>query len=403
MTIFTDLQEASDDDVEVWRDCRLRTNTNVEQEDDDVQGHPLAAPVDQDPNEIIHELQQAVQAQEPRAHASHSDTNAHVPASGLIDPPAPSQAANSNSNNPLLPKKTKPPKEKKTWTPDSAGVKYLTVSSTVIKLKDSTFVELRCDICQGNSSWAHHKFNSGVRGFKSHFRQIHDVKPSAEAVLQRCTHRVVSSQEVEQLISGDSKIEFISSKQKVDVESGKDYVGNTATVGPVNKSRVGNTVELLAAAGQTQAAIPAVPKKKKKQNASADNSSNATAPKTSNRVRDVTAPCLSKCLVVVKTTAEDGTDKYHELRCDVCRGNGSYGSGKLLEGVKGFKAHFRQIHHEQLLTADVLRRCSYREVPLAEVQEIQSGNVNIGFIRCEGSLNVRPKKSYKNFNNVERT
>ena len=102
-------------------------------------------------------------------------------------------------------------------------------------------------------------------------------------------------------------------------------------------------------------------------------------------------------------TADDGAEKYHELRCDVCGGNGSYGSGKLLEGVKGFKAHFRQIHHEQLLTADVLSRCSYREVPLQEVQEIQAGNVNIGFIRCEGSENVRPKKSYKDFNNVERT
>jgi hypothetical protein len=211
----------------------------------------------------------------------------------------------------------------------------------------------------------------------------------------------VSSQEVEQLISGDIHIEFISSKQKVDVGSGKEYIGNTATVGPITKSRVGNTVETLAAAG-TQTATPAASKKTKKKNSGPGNGSAAVAPKTSNRVRDVTAPCLSNCLVVVKTTADDGTDKYHELRCDVCGGNGSYGSGKLLEGVKGFKQHFRQIHHEQLLTADVLRRCSYREVPLFEVQEIQDGNVNIGFIRCEGSPNVRPKKSYKDFNNVER-
>ena len=399
MTIFTDLQEASDNDVQAWRDSRIRINTNVEQGDDDVLGHPLAAPIDQAPNEIIHELQQAAQAQ---AQASNSDTNSNVPVDELTDRSAPSQAVNSDGNNPLLPKSIKTPKEQKTWTPDSAGVEYLTVSSTIIKLKDGTFVELRCDICQGNSSWAHHKFNSGVRGFKSHFRQIHDVKPSAEAVLQRCTHRVVSLQEVEQIINGDSKIPFISSKQKVDVESGKDYVGNTATVGPVTKSRVGNTVELLAAAAQTQAATPATPKKAKKKSATAGNGSAATASKTSTRVRDVTAPCLSNCLVVVKTTAEDGTDKYYELRCDVCGGNGSYGSGKLLEGVKGFKAHFRQIHHEKLLTADVLRRCSYREVPLQEVQEIQNGNVNIGFIRCEGSLNVRPKKSYKNFNSVER-
>ncbi|GAB7326502.1 hypothetical protein MBLNU13_g10495t1 [Cladosporium sp. NU13] len=393
-----DLPEASDEDVKAWRDSRLRINTNVEQGNDDDQGHPLAAPLDQAPNETIHALQQAAQAQ-----PSSSGTSANVSTSGPTDSPAPSQAHDSNGNDPLLPQNTKPPKEQKTWTRDSAGVEYLTVSSTIIKLEDGTFVELRCDICQGNSSWAYHKFNSGVRGFQSHFRQIHDVKTSAETVLQRCTHRVVSSQEVEQLISGDSKIPFISSKQKVDVESGKDYIGNTATVGPVTKSRVGNTVEILAAAGQTQAATSATPKKTKKNNDGQCTGPAAATPRTSNRVRDVTAPCLSNCLVVVKTTAEDGTDKYHELRCDFCGGNGSYGSGKLLEGVKGFKAHFRQIHHEQLLTADVLRRCSFRELPIQEVHEIQSGNVNIGFIRCEGSVSVRPKKSYKNFNTVERT
>jgi hypothetical protein len=216
---------------------------------------------------------------------------------------------------------------------------------------------------------------------------------------------VVPSQEVEQIKSGDSKIDFVRCDQKVDVGSGVEYVGNTATVGPVTTRRVGHTVESLAAAGQTMTATPAAPKKKREKKAAAPDSAAPAAPKkTNNRIRDVVAPCLSNCLVVVKTTADDGTDKYHELRCDVCGGNGSYGSGKLLEGVKGFKAHFRQIHHEQLLTADVLRRCSYREVPLQEVQEIQAGNVNnIGFIRCAGSANVRPKKSYKDFNNVERT
>ena len=170
------------------------------------------------------------------------------------------------------------------------------------------------------------------------------------------------------------------------------------------KNAVPDTGSTAPAAGQTQIATPAAPKKqRKKKNAATDSASPTGPPKKSNRVRDVTAPCLSNCLIVVKTTADDGTDKYHELRCDVCGGNGSFGSGKLLEGVKGFKLHFRQIHNQQLLTADVLERCSYREVPLQEVQQIQAGNVNIGFIRCEGSENVRPKKSYKDFNNVERT
>ena len=278
-----------------------------------------------------------------------------------------------------------------------------------------------------------------MRGFQSHFRQVHDDKTSAENVLPRCTYRVVSSHEVEQIKSGDSQIEFVSCQTKVNVGSGKEYIGNTTAVGPVTVKRAGHTVETLAAAattagqtqvttpaaskkqrkkknagpdtgsttaaaGQIQTATPAAPEKqRRKKNAGTDSATPTASPKKSNRVRDVTAPCLSNCLIVVQTTAEDGTDKYHELRCDVCHGNGSYGSGKLLERVKGFKAHFRQIHHQQLLTADVLRRCSYREVPLREVQEIQSGNVNIGIIMCEGSPNVRPKTSYKNFNNVERT
>lgn len=250
---------------------------------------------------------------------------------------------------------------------------------------------------------------------------------------------MVSSQEVEQIKSGDSLIEFIACQTRVNVGSGKEYVGNTATVGPVTVKRAGHTVETLlaaaATAGQTQTTTPAAPKKqrkkkdagtdtgstaaatsqnqtttpampkkqRKKKTAETDSAAPAAPKKKSNRVRDVTAPCLSNCLIVVQTTAEDGTDKYHELRCDICHGNGSFGSGKLLEGVKGFKAHFRQIHHQQLLTADVLRRCSHREVPLQEVQEIQAGNVNIGIIMCEGSPNVRPKTSYKNFNNVEQT
>ncbi|KAM0708754.1 hypothetical protein Q7P35_005407 [Cladosporium inversicolor] len=319
------IQEAPDNVVQAWRDSRLRTTTDAE-----------------------HSAQTT---------AINNHTNPSVPVSGLADPPSPSQAVNSDSNNLLLVSDPKPPKEQKTWSPDYAGVEFLTISPTIIKLEDGTFVELRCDLCQGNGSLAHHKFNKG---------------------------------EVEQIKTGDSQIEFIACQTKVNVGSGKEYVGNMTTAGPVTVKRAGHTVETLAtaaAAGQTQTATatPAAPKKQRKMNA------------------ETASPCLSNCPIVVQTTAEDGTDNYHELRCDVCHGNGSFGSGKLLEGVKGFKAHFRQIHHEQLLTADVRRRCYYREVPLQEAQEIQAGNVNIGFIRCAGSANVRPKTSYKNFNNVERT
>jgi hypothetical protein len=295
---------------------------------------------------------------------------------------------------------TKLPRKLETWSPDYAGAESLTTSPTIIKLKDGTFVELRCDLCSGNSSWAHHAFNKGVRGFQSHFRQVHEDKVSADTVLQRCTYRVVSAQEVERIIKDEHQIDLIPCRQKVSVGSGVEYVGNTSTIGPITPRRVGHTVESLAAASQTKTVTPVTPKKRKP--AEPGGASPAVTSKTRTRTRDVSAPCLANCLVVVKTIAEDGTERYHELRCDICGGNGSYGSGRLLEGIKGFKAHFRQIHSEHLLTADVLRRCSYREVPLQEVQQIQSGNVDIGFIRCQGSPHVRPKKSYKDFNNAQR-
>jgi hypothetical protein len=390
---YTDIPEDPDDDLQAWLDSHLDNSARIEHKLGDAHSHLLPASAEEDPSTAIGSLGQRLSTQ-----ATNDDSNADASICGLPDA---LQSANYADEIQPFSTNIQPLRKQETWSPDYAGVELLTISPTIIKLKNSTFVELRCDVCHGNSSWAHHKFNRGVRGFQSHFRQVHNEKPSVEAVLQRCTYRVVSAHEVEQIISGDSQIDFIPCKQKVSVGSGVEYVGNTSTIGPITPRRIGHTVESLAAATQTKITAPVAPKKRK---TAKPNSGPASAtPKTRTRIRDTSAPCLANCLVVVKTTAIDGTDKYHELRCDVCGGNGSYGSGRLLEGIKGFKAHFRQIHHEHLLTADVLRRCSHREVPMQEVQQIQGGNVNIGFIRCQGSPTVRPKKSYKDFDNAERT
>jgi hypothetical protein len=67
LTVFTDPQEASENDIQAWRDSRLHANSNV---------------------------QQAAQDQ-----TASNDIDATVPVSGLLDPPAPFQTANSNNNS----------------------------------------------------------------------------------------------------------------------------------------------------------------------------------------------------------------------------------------------------------------------------------------------------------------
>jgi hypothetical protein len=404
----TALPEADENTIASYLAQKASSTRNAEQVDASTHNQPEAADPARHPNTTTEEsgpaadLQKRIIDAEDGAEQANGSAHAVAEAAPVevdqntttqrTEPATPSHTTNSNNTASTPSCKSRLPKEQGTWTSDPGGYHFLTNSPTIIKLKDGSFVELRCDMCNGNSSGAHQTMNKGVRGFQSHFRQIHDDKSGIETTLQRCTHRVVTAQEVEQIITGASKIDLVACKTKVSVRFGVEYVGQAET-GSISVSRGGHTVESLAAAAMLTARTISRPPK----------SSTPKAVKQPGRTRDISLPSLANCLVVVKATYEDGSEKYHELRCDVCHGNGSFGSGKLLEGIKGFKAHYRQIHKEKLRTAEILQRCSHREVPLLEVQAIQGGNVNIGFIKCEGSPNVRPKKSYQNFNDARRS
>jgi hypothetical protein len=409
LTARSALPEADENTIAAYLEqITPSANRNAEQVDASTHNQPEAAAPARHPNtttegsepaanllESIIDAEDGAEQADGSAHAvaeaAPVEVDQNTPTQGT-GPVTPSHTTTNNITTPTSSRKSRLPKEQGTWTSDHGGYHFLANSPTIIKLKDGSFVELRCDMCNGNSSRAHQTMNKGVRGFQSHFRQIHDDKSGIETTLQRCTHRVVSAREVEQIITGASKIDLIACKTKVSVGFGVEYVGQAET-GNIPVSRGGHTVESLAAAAMLAARSISRPTK----------SSTPKALKQPGRTRDISLPSLANCLVVVKATYEDGSEKYHELRCDVCHGNGSFGSGKLLEGIKGFKAHYRQIHKEKLLTADILQRCSHREVPLHEVLQIQGGNVGIGFIKCEGSPNVRPKKSYQNFNDARRS
>lgn len=319
---------------------------------------------------------------------------------------------------------SRPGKHEGPWVPDYAGTEFLAISPSILKLKDGSYIELRCGICNGNSSWAHHTFNKGVFGFRSHFRQVHKDESEPDVVLQRCKHRDVSAEEIESLMNGESQIEEIPCDSKTRLDNQKAYIGKPVdTTGPQPR-RAGHTVESLAAAkaakdAKTTAKAPATaatttasssnpppttPKRRKLNPSASNTPTNPSTPSSStSRRRDTSLPSLTNCSIVVQSLSTDGTQTYHELRCDICGGNGSFASGNLLNGIKGFKMHFNQIHHEQLTTADIMRRCSHREVPMDEVRRIQNGEANLGFIKCDHSPNVRPKASYKDFNSAERS
>ena len=290
-----------------------------------------------------------------------------------------------NSDTTPVARKSRPSKHQGTTFPDYGGVEALTVSPTIIKLGDASYIEIRCDRCRGNTSWAHETFIQGLRGMLSHLRQVHSDQPKLPLLLQRCKYRDVPAEEIPKIISGELKIDSISCQSTANVGMGTEYLGQQLSL--VKKTDTVAADALLEGENADDDANEGSPSKKKKKRARAE-------PQPTH---------LENCHLVVQPNGEDGNAGFIELRCDVCHGNGSYGSGKLLNSVKGFKMHFKQIHNEVLSSADVLQRCHYRDVPEQEVQEIRAGIVSIGFIRCEGSARVRPKASYKNFNNSPRT
>jgi hypothetical protein len=268
---------------------------------------------------------------------------------------------------------------------DTGGVEHLVACPVIIKLQDGSYIEIHCDRCQGNMSWAHEHFINGVRGMQSHLRQVHQDTLTLGSLLQRCKLRDVSAEEVEKIISGEVKIEPIPCQSTANIGMGTEYVGGPSVKKPA-KVASGTPAAENAAAGAADAAVV--------KNEDTPTKKWTTQPQTT---------YLDNCHVVVQPSSEVGDAGFIELRCNICHGNGSYGSGKLLSGVRGFKMHFHQIHKEAISTADVLQRCHHRDVLPEEVQEIRDGKVSIGFIRCAGSSKVRPKASYKDFNNSPRT
>jgi len=312
------------------------------------------------------------------------------PQAMIITEPAPTQLLGPSSAFPArndgttgVARKSRPAKGEGPTSRDFNGVESLNASPTIIKLKDGSYIELRCDRCGGNASWAHEHFINGLRGLQSHLRQVHQDQPKLDLLLQRCKYRDVSAEEVAKLITGELKIDFISCQSTANIGMGTEYVGGPSVKKP-NKVASGTPAAGSLAADAAHASDEDSPAKKK----------STYQPQTR---------ALDNCPVVVQPASEKGDDGFIELRCNVCHGSFSYASGKLLSGVRGFKMHLQQIHEEKTSTADVLRRCRYRDVPPQEVQEIRAGKSSIGFVRCEGSASVRPKGTYKNFDNSLRT
>lgn len=296
---------------------------------------------------------------------------------------------------------------------DYAGVDTLIKSPTIVKLKDGSYVELRCDLCGGNTSWAHNTVMSGVRGFLTHFRLMHSTNLKVQEVVQRCKYRDVPAEEVDRIIKGEHKIELIYCESKANLKSDTVYIGQSAVGSGGLPKRGARTVEALDAVRVKNDTDTNDANKLKRKHATKpkDSTTHNTTPSTPTPSkptqppkRDHSAPHLSNCPTIVRTLLSNPTQAststeatYIELRCSLCGGNGSFSSGKLLYGIKGFKAHYREIHKEHLSTDKVLSRCRYREVPVEEVKAIQEGKRGVGFVRCEGSERVRPKKSYRDF------
>lgn len=237
---------------------------------------------------------------------------------------------------------------------------------------------------------------------------MHQTTVKVDKVLQRCKHRDVSAEEAHRIINGEHQIELIHCESKVNLKSDTVYVGQSAVASGNVPKRGARTVEEVAAARAKDGSKSKNSKRKRATQAidsavdSADDSAPSPKPKKSLK-RDRSAPHLSNCPIIVQIPSNNDSSNpdtegtFIELRCDTCHGNGSFSSGKLLYGIKGFKAHYREIHKEHLDTAEILTRCRFREVEAEEVRAIQAGVKGVGFVRCQGSPNVRPKKSYRDF------
>lgn len=66
-----------------------------------------------------------------------------------------------------------------------------------------------------------------------------------------------------------------------------------------------------------------------------------------------------------------------ELRCDKCNGNSGKTTKRFWGGIRGFSKHYQKAHDETPGPKDILSRYSVRTVPMAEVEQINTGTVSI--------------------------
>jgi hypothetical protein len=165
----TALPEADENTIAAYLEQRSSSaNRTAEQVDADNPIQPETAPSTLHPNTAIEGSAPAVNLQERAIDAEdgaeQADGSAHDLAQATsveVDqntttqgtaPANPSHTTNNDSTTPTSSRKSRPPKEQGTWTSDYGGYRFLTISPTIIKLKDGSYVELRCDMCNGNSS-----------------------------------------------------------------------------------------------------------------------------------------------------------------------------------------------------------------------------------------------------------
>lgn len=77
----------------------------------------------------------------------------------------------------------------------------------VVGNPEGGYLELRCDICGGNSGRVTKKFLRGIRGFNKHFRTVHNESPSPAEIMIRCRVREVPASEVHGIIAGEVEIQ----------------------------------------------------------------------------------------------------------------------------------------------------------------------------------------------------
>lgn len=96
--------------------------------------------------------------------------------------------------------------------------------------------------------------------------------------------------------------------------------------------------------------------------------------------------------------ANDDSTKWIELRCCYCGGNTiNHTEKRHMRGAKGFRGHLDQVHNHKLTTDQVVKYCTFREVPVAEVRALEEtvragGKTHIEYLQSARS--GTPKQHY---------